>query len=70
MNPKWLKMSALYRMGIENRVMKLQAEWQNGEVQSPTQRNVVNDSGQVQAASAETNVGQQRDDNPVNGTGY
>ena len=70
MNPKWIKKYALYKMGIENRVIRMQAEWKNGEVQSPTQRNVVNDSGQVQAASAETNVGQQRDDNPVNGTGY
>ena len=69
MNPEWMKKYALYKMGIENIAMKLQMEWQNGEVQGRAARNVVANRAEVQPSNNAIDAGQQGGINPVNGNG-
>ena len=71
MNPKWVKTFIASRIGYENRMMKLDMEWSNANIQIQGQSDgyVDNAGGQVRPVNPIPDAGQSGGVNPVNWNG-
>ena len=71
MNPKWIKRFIASRIGLENRMMKLNEEWNNANlpIQSEPIGLVDNAGEQVRPVNAGANEGQSGSLNPLGGNG-